>query len=134
MTSSESQSIVLTSLMSFLAVEDLLIGFSPVVVDGSCPFAGLSMPPTEGDLVLIGGGGSGGCFAVWRLDMVRSEGIKLVCNGENGRHTETQSGISIRRIVSFQQYMSMTSVPNVVSIHPFLLPALLPDVAFASSA
>ena len=57
------------------------------------------MPPTEGDLVLIAGGGSGGCFAVWRLDMVGSEGIKLVCNGENGRRTETQSGISIRRIV-----------------------------------
>ena len=99
MTSSESQSIVLTSSMSFMVVEDLLIGFSPAVVDGSCPFAGLSMPPTEGDLVLIGGGGSGGCFAVWRLDMVRSEGIKLVSNGENGRRTETQSGISIRRIV-----------------------------------
>ena len=31
--------------------------------------------------------------------MVGSEGIKLVCNGENGRRTETQSGISIRRIV-----------------------------------
>jgi hypothetical protein len=49
--------------------------------------------------VLIAGGGSGGCFAVWRLDMVGSEGIKLVCNGENGRRTETQSGISICRIV-----------------------------------
>jgi hypothetical protein len=85
--------------MSFMAVEDLLIGFSPAAVDGSCPFVGLSMPLTEGDLVLIGGGGSGGCFAVWRLDMVGSEGIKLVCNGENGRRTETQSGISIRRIV-----------------------------------
>ena len=79
----------------------MLIGFSPAVVDGSCPFAGLSMPPTEEDLVLIGGGGSGGCFAVWRLDMVGSEGIKLVCNGENGRRTETQSGISIRRIVYY---------------------------------
>ena len=32
--------------------------------------------------------------------MVGSEGIKLVCNGENGRRTETQSGISIRIIVS----------------------------------
>ena len=32
--------------------------------------------------------------------MVGSEGIKLVSNGENGRRTETQSGISIRRIVS----------------------------------
>ena len=85
--------------MSFMAVEDLLIGFSPAVVDGSCPFVGLSMPPTEGGLVLIGGGGSGGCFAVWRLDMVGSEGIKLECNGENGRRTETLSGISIRRIV-----------------------------------
>ena len=100
MTSSESQSIVLTSSMSFMVVEDLLIGFFPAVVDGSCPFAGLSMPPTEEDLVLIAGGGSGGCFAVWRLDMVGSEGIKLVCNGESGRRTETQSGISIRRIVS----------------------------------
>ena len=31
--------------------------------------------------------------------MVGSEGIKLVSNGENGRRTETQSGISIHRTV-----------------------------------
>ena len=95
--SSESQSIVLTSSMSFVAIEDLLIGVSPAI--GSCPFSRLSMLPTEGGAVLIGGGGSGGGFAVGRLAMVGSEDIKLVCNGENGRHTETQSGISILRIV-----------------------------------
>ena len=51
--------------MSFLVLGDLLIGFSPaIIVEGSCPFARLSMPPTEGDLVLIGGGGSRGRFAV----------------------------------------------------------------------
>ena len=61
------------------------------------------MPPTEGDVELIGGGGSGGRFAVRRLAMVGSEDIKLVCNGENGRRTETQSGISIRRIVTQQK-------------------------------
>ena len=99
MTSSESQSIVLTPSMSFMAVKDLLIGFSPAVVDGSCPFAGLLMPPMEGYLVLTGGGGSDGRFAVGRLAMVGSEDIKLVCNGENGRRTETKSGISILRIV-----------------------------------
>ena len=57
------------------------------------------MLPTEGNVVVIGGGGSGGRFFVGRLDMVGSEDIKLVCNGENGRRTEMQSGISILRIV-----------------------------------
>ena len=57
------------------------------------------MPPTKGGVVLIGGGGSGGRFAVRRLNMVGSEDIKLVCNGENGRRIETQSGISILIIV-----------------------------------
>ena len=97
--SSESQSIVLTSSMAFLVLEVLLIGFSPAIVDGSCPFARLSMPPTEGDLVLIGGGGSGGRFAVSRLDMVGSEDNKLVCNGENGRRTETRFTIWFYEIV-----------------------------------
>jgi predicted Fe-S protein YdhL (DUF1289 family) len=115
-TLSESQSIVLISSMSFMVVEDLLIGFSPAVVDGSCPFAGLSMPPTEEDLVLIGGGGSGGCFAIWRLDIVGSEGIKLVCNGENGRRTETQSEISIRRIVNEWKELSDEQKKQVTNL------------------
>ena len=51
------------------------------------------------DVVLIGGGGSGGRFAISRLDIVRSEDTKLVCNGETRRRTETQSGISIVKIV-----------------------------------
>jgi hypothetical protein len=97
---SESQSIVLTSSMSFLVLEVLQIGFSPAIVGGSCPFARLSMPPTEGSMVLIsGGGGSGGRFSVSRLDMVRSEDIKLMCNGENGRRTETRFTIWFYEIV-----------------------------------
>jgi len=34
------------------------------------------------------------------------------------------------RFLSFQQYILMTSVPNVVPIYPFLLPALLADISF----
>ena len=85
--------------MAFLVLEVLLIGFSPAIVDGSCPFARLSMPPTEGGLVLIGGGEFGGRFAVSRLNMVGLEDIKLVCNGENGRRTETHFTIWFYEIV-----------------------------------
>ena len=35
------------------------------------------------------------------------------------------------RFLSFLQYIFMTSVPNVIPIHPFSLPALLPDIASA---
>ena len=57
------------------------------------------MPPTEGGLVLIGGGEFGGRFAVSRLNMVGLEDIKLVCNGENGRRTETHFTIWFYEIV-----------------------------------
>jgi hypothetical protein len=38
------------------------------------------------------------------------------------------------RFLSLQQYIFMTSVLNVIPIHPVSLPALLPDIAFASFA
>ena len=38
------------------------------------------------------------------------------------------------RFLSLQQYIYMTSVMNVIPIHPYSLPALLPDIFFPSSA
>ena len=55
------------------------------------------MPPTEGGLVVIGGG-SGGILAFARLDMVESEGIKLVgtltVKTDDGRKRVLQSGLT----------------------------------------
>jgi hypothetical protein len=38
------------------------------------------------------------------------------------------------RFPSFQQNISMISLPNLVLIRPFLLPSLISDAAFSSSA